>query len=244
MNKLASKDEIRKLIWKKMMELNLSKFPPPFGRIPNFIGAEDAAKRLFTTNLWRNAKTVKVNPDSPQAPVRQQALEDGKTLIMPTPRIRHGFLVLEPKFISREKYAFASTIKGAFVFGKEVNVVDLPKIELVVVGSVAVNIFGERIGKGEGYSEIEWALVREEGKVVDNTPVVTTVHDVQVVEERFETKDYDLPVDWIITPSKIIKTSPILDKPKQIYWNMLTEKKIKEIPILYEKWKRRYRINS
>ncbi|MEM0054489.1 MAG: 5-formyltetrahydrofolate cyclo-ligase, partial [Nitrososphaeria archaeon] len=83
----------------------------------------------------------------------------------------------------------------------------------------------------------EWALVCEEGKVSDNTPVVTTVHDIQVIEERFEIKDYDLPVDWIITPTKIIKTNPVPVKPKQIYWNMLSENKIKEIPILFEKWK-------
>lgn len=237
LNRLVSKDQIRKRIWSKMVELNISKFPPPFGRIPNFVGAEHAAKKLFTTDLWKNAKTVKVNPDSPQAPVRLKALEDNKTLIMPTPRIKQGFLLLEPKLIPKEKFSFASTIRGAFIFGKKVQIKELPDIDLVIVGSVAVNMLGERVGKGEGYSEIEWALVREEGKVSDNTPVVTTVHDIQVIEERFEIKDYDLPVDWIITPTKIIKTNPVPVKPKQIYWNMLSENKIKEIPILFEKWK-------
>ncbi len=234
---MISKDEVRKLIWRKMVELNVSRFPPPFGRIPNFVGAEEAAKKLFTTDMWMKAETVKVNPDSPQSPVRLKALEDAKTLIMPTPRLKNGFLLLEPRSIPEERRVLASTIRGAFIFGKRVDVKDLPKIDLVVVGSVAVNIFGERIGKGEGYSEIEWALVREDDKVEENTPIVTTVHDIQVIDFRFETKDYDLLVNWIITPTKIIKTNPISEKPKRIYWNMLSENKIKEIPILLEKWK-------
>jgi 5-formyltetrahydrofolate cyclo-ligase len=31
--------------------------------------------------------TVKANPDSPQLPVRQRALEDGKTVYMAVPRL-------------------------------------------------------------------------------------------------------------------------------------------------------------
>lgn len=44
---MISKDEVRKLIWKKMVELNVSRFPPPFGINPNFVGAEEAAKNYL-----------------------------------------------------------------------------------------------------------------------------------------------------------------------------------------------------
>jgi len=40
------KDQIRKQIWYLMEERNIARFPRPLhGRIPNFIGAEQAAYR-------------------------------------------------------------------------------------------------------------------------------------------------------------------------------------------------------
>ncbi len=68
------------------------------GRIPNFVGAEQAAERLRECAEWRRAQTVKSNPDSPQLPVRQRALQDGKTLYMAVPRLasERPFLALDP----------------------------------------------------------------------------------------------------------------------------------------------------
>ncbi len=237
---MSQKQSIRELVWKKMVECNVSLFPPPYGRIPNFVGAEVAAQKLSQTIVWKDAQAIKVSPDSPQKPVRFMALKQGMKVVVPTPRLKDGFLLLDPRTIPENRYEFASTIKGAFVYGKKVKVEDLPKIDMVVVGSVAVNLFGERIGKGGGYSEIEWALVYEEGKVGESTPVATTVHDIQVLEERFETKAYDLIVDWIVTPTRIIKTKPLKGKPRGIYWQMLSSRKIHEIPLLFERWKNRF----
>lgn len=39
---------------------------------------------------------------------------------------------------------------------------------------------GYRIGKGEGFSDLEYALMAENGIVSDETVIVTTVHDEQV----------------------------------------------------------------
>jgi len=77
-------------------------------------------------------------------------------------------------------------------------------------------------------------------KVEQSTPVVTTVHDIQVLEEKFDMKVYDLIVDWIITPTRIIKTRPLAEKPRGIYWEMLPSQKIEEIPVLYEMWKDKF----
>jgi 5-formyltetrahydrofolate cyclo-ligase len=237
---LNKKQSIRENIWKKIIECNVSLFPPPYGRIPNFVGAEVAAQKLSETSIWNNARVIKVSPDSPQKPVRFMALKRGMKVIMPTPRLKDGFLLLDPEKIPENSYEFASTIKGAFFYGKKIKIEYLPKIDLVVVGSVAVNLFGERIGKGGGYSEIEWAIAYEMKKVEQSTPVATTVHDIQVLEEKFDTKVYDLIVDWIITPTRIIKTRPLAEKPRGIYWEMLSGQKVEEIPVLYEMWKNRF----
>ncbi len=233
-----SKQELREEVWRRMEELHVTRFPRAFGRIPNFAGAEKAALKLTRIEEWRGINVVKVNPDSPQAPVRRLALLNNITVIMPTPRLREGFLLLEPGRIDARDYGFASTINGAFTLGRKIRLSDLPKIDLVVVGSVVVNEQGERIGKGGGYSEIEWAVARELGKVDEYTPVVTTVHDVQLVKEFFEVAPYDLPLDWVVTPTRILRVRRTREKPKGIYWSLIQPEKIREIPVLQEMFKR------
>lgn len=234
-----SKQEIREEMWRRMEELHVARFPGAFGRIPNFIGAEKAALLLTQLDEWRGARVVKVNPDSPQSHVRRLALTSNMILIMPTPRLRNGFLLLDPGRLDKKDYSFASTIKGAFIHGVKINPADLPRVDLVVAGSVAVNEQGERIGKGGGYSEIEWAIAREHGKVDENTPIVTTIHDVQLVKEDFEAAPYDLPLDYVATPSKIIRIREHRKKPEGIYWNLISTEKIMEIPVLQEMFKLR-----
>jgi hypothetical protein len=57
---------------------------PPDLELRRGRGRRRAAAR---TAVWRDARTVKANPDSPQWPVRQRALEDGKTVYMAVPRL-------------------------------------------------------------------------------------------------------------------------------------------------------------
>ncbi|MGQ9478994.1 MAG: 5-formyltetrahydrofolate cyclo-ligase [Thermoproteota archaeon] len=237
-----TKQEIREETWRKMEKLRVALFPGAFGKIPNFIGAEKAALRLTQLDEWKRATVVKVNPDSPQTYVRKLALVNSMILIMPTPRLRNGFLLLDPRKLDKKDYSFASTIKGAFVYGVKTNSVDLPKIDLVVAGSVTVNEQGDRIGKGGGYSEVEWAVAREHGKVDEDTPIVTTIHDVQLVKEEFEVAPYDLPLDYIVTPSKTIRIHRSRKKPEGIYWNLISPEKIMEIPILQEMFKRKTQV--
>ena len=183
-----------------MEKRGISRFPKPvFHRIPNFVGAEKAAQKLRELPEYKAAKIVFCTPDSPQRPVREMTLKDGKTLVMATPRIKHGFLVITPE-TTAGKEQFASTIKGAFKFGKETT--NFPKPDLIVTGSVAVDKDGNRLGKGRGYGDREVKMIKKKfGKV----PVATTIHDVQLVEYAPSTP-HDEKVDIIVTPTKIIRT--------------------------------------
>ena len=77
---LAAKAALRQEVWTAMRAAKVARFPGAAGRIPNFTGAEAAAERLRGLPAWQAAGTVKANPDSAQWPVRQRALEDGKTV--------------------------------------------------------------------------------------------------------------------------------------------------------------------
>ncbi|MCS7137143.1 MAG: 5-formyltetrahydrofolate cyclo-ligase [Candidatus Caldarchaeum sp.] len=227
------KQEIRVRVWRRLEESGLALFPKPVhGRIPNFRGAEEAAERLTMLKEYRDAEFVKVNPDSPQKHVRRRVLEDGKVLIFPTPRISQGFILLEPRRIPESNIREAATIAGAFKHGVKTHPKRLPKIDFIVAGSVAVSLDGWRVGKGEGYSEIEYALLRMMGKVDAETPVATTVHEIQVVD-HVPRLPFDLPVDVICTNTRTIRC-PKNRKPERIYWSFLPEEKIKAIPLLAE----------
>jgi len=198
-----AKKLLREGIWTKLETSGSARFPLPcYGRIPNFAGSEKAAEQVKLLEEWKNAKVVFVNPDYAQRKVREYALLDGKILVMASPRLKRGYVVVDPKNVKGIEN-FASTIRGAFKYGKMVSPQGMPKPDLIIEGSVAVDVNGHRLGKGHGYGDVEIeALKRMFGEI----PVVTTVHDIQVVDVvPFEEKDEK--VSLIVTPTRLIRIS-------------------------------------
>jgi len=231
---LSDKDDIREEIWRLMEESGVSRFPKPIaGRIPNFEGSERAAGKLIGLPEFKSADVVKVNPDSPQAHVRRNVLRGGKLLIMPTPRLRRGFILVDPREIPRRSLAKASTIGGAFEYGRLCRIGELPNVDLIVAGSVAVSKDGRRIGKGGGYSEIEYGILRDLDLIDENTPVFTTVHDLQIIDQAPKEK-HDFIVDAIITPSEVIGVKRQCAQPNGVIWERITERRAKNMPVLQE----------
>jgi len=193
-------------VWRLMEEKGIARFPRPvFHRIPNFVGAEKAARRLGDLPGYKAAQTVFCNPDAPQGAVREMVLRDGKILVMATPRLKKGFLILDPNTISGSGIPRASTIRGAFKHGRFAGPSEV-KVELFVAGSVAVSLDGGRLGKGSGYSDKEYGLLKDSGGLSSDVLVATTVHDVQIVEE-IPQEAWDVRVDVIVTPTKTIRVA-------------------------------------
>lgn len=226
--------EIRQRIWDLLEAKNLARFPRPVhGRIPNYVGSEKAASALTELDVFKKARRVKVNPDAPQRPVRFNALLQGKVLYMPTPRLREGFLVLDSTTIPKNARKLAASIGGAFKYGEKLGLSDLSQVDAIVVGSVAVSQNGARVGKGEGYSEIEYAILRQLGVVDERTKVLTTVHDVQVVN-AIPVEEHDVPVDVIMTPTRVIVAEDMPPKPHGILWRKITDDMLDDMPMLKE----------
>lgn len=231
----AAKAAIRQRIWSFMEETGIARFPRPvFDRIPNFVGAEEAAERAARSAAFRTADVIKANPDAPQAPLRRRALEEGRHLYMAVPRLREAkcFVALDPKRIRNVREA--ASIRGAFHYGEPVHPRDMRPVDLVVAGSVAVNRKGARIGKGGGYSDLEFALARQFRLVDEITPVLTTVHPCQILEEDLPMTEHDEPVDLIGTPDGVTHAKPSFPKPTGVLWHLLSKDQIFEIPILQE----------
>ena len=242
---MKTKDEIRRAVWDSLKEKRVARFPGVEGRIPNFAGAEACAAILAGVPCWRTAKVIKINPDSPQRAIRQRALSEGKIVYMAVPRLRSEkpFIELDPKKLKCSPYA-ASSIKGAAQHGRPVTLKEVKKIDLVVCGSVAVNRHGARVGKGGGYSDLEFALLVEEKKIGGQTAIVTSVHPLQIVDAEIPMTEHDIPLNAIITPGELIEVKPRFSRPIGIYWKILPQEKIADIPVLANRRNNRPRRTS
>lgn len=228
---------IRKRVWDLMEAKNIAQFPRPVHhRIPNFIGASLAADKLSELEEFKVAKCVKVNPDTPQKQVRFLTLNGEKQLLTPQPRLRTGFFsLLEDSMLSAGTIKEACTSAGVAKYGRPIGLEEKIKVDLIVLGSVAVNpMTGARLGKGEGFAELEYGMLRYMGAIDDSTPVVTSVHDEQLVDDIPIDKllIHDVPVDIICTPTRVIFTNTSIPKPQGIYWEKLSPEKLSQIRIL------------
>jgi len=240
------KQAVREAVWDALSERGVARFPfPPEGRIPNFAGADDACRRLTETAEWRQASVLKCNPDAPQLPVRRAALRADKTVYVAQPRLRDPdpFLRLDPAAI--DDVDAATTVSGISEHGEPVGPGGVDDVDLVVSGSVGVATDGTRIGKGEGYSDLEWALLSELDAVGDDTAVTTTVHELQVLDGPAspipdgatlpDPDPHDVPLDLVVTPERAVRTETPYDRPAGVDWGALDDERLAEMPVLAER---------
>ena len=230
--RFASKAEARQFVWDALEAQGQARFPfPPHGRIPNFAGAMDAARRLFEHEPWRHARALKINPDSPQRYVRRLALERGVRVYVPTPRLAGGFHLLDPEEILPERYGEAATLSSMGQHSRLVALGDIETLDAIVTGCAAVTRSGKRCGKGEGFSDIEFAILLELGHAA--VPVATTVHDLQLLGD-FPSERNDLPLKLICTPSSSIEVAEPPPAPPGIEWQRLSAQDLEAMPVLKE----------
>jgi 5-formyltetrahydrofolate cyclo-ligase len=231
---MRPKEDVRREVWRAMERDGVSRFPGAEGRIPNFAGAKAAAERLARHPAWTNAQTLKANPDSPQTHVRRLALTQRKVLVMAVPRLReqHPFRLLDPSTLDQDELREAATIKGALKHGRVIDLDEVPELDLVLTGSVAVNLKGARLGKGGGFSDLEYALLSEAGKIDRRTVIATTVHPIQILRENLLMTGHDIPVNLIATPRAVIEVDGAYRRPPGVLWDHLQPPQIHEIPVL------------
>ena len=175
---------------------------------------------------------IKANPDLPQLPARARALAGGKRLYMAVPRLaaERPFVLLDPAELDVPPRRAAS-IRGALEHGRPVAIEEMERVDLVVCGTVAVNRAGVRVGKGGGFSDLEFGMLVEAGLVDAATLLTTTVHPAQVLDGDLPETAHDFRVDLVVTPERAIRTGAT-GRPPGILWDHLDQAKIAEVPVL------------
>jgi len=232
----SGKDKLRHEIWTALKESG-NAIGDPFGSISNFVGADKAADLLAELPIWKRARVVKFNPDAPQAPVRLRAMQDGKIVYMAVPRLAEDkcFIELTAQDLLARGIALEDACQWqiAVKIGKRVIFEEMQPIDLAVTGCVAVTRAGGRTGKGAGFADLEFAMLRQAGLLSPQTPIVTTVHSLSVVEnERLPLQPHDTFLNWIITPEEVIEVKNVGPQPGGIDWDRILPDQYKTIPVL------------
>ncbi len=184
---------VRKFVWDKMTNQGIARFPfPIYGRIPNFIGSDKAAGKIKLLPNYLNSLCIFTGPDFALKALRDLILKDDKVLAYATPHMKEFKMI---------KGRFNTTIKNLAKFGEKLA----KNVDFAVVGSVAVDLNGNRIGKGSGYGdrEIKYLKKKFEGK---NFLAGTLVHSSQVFEDFSHLKEsHDEKINFILTEKELIK---------------------------------------
>jgi len=228
-----TKDAIREKVWTRITAAGICRFPGAEGRVPNFVGAQRAAALLAELTIWKRAKVVKVDTSAPLLAVRRNALQQGKIVYLAMPGLpsERCFLEIDPGKLGIRAVA-ASNIRGALQLGHAVSPHEMRPVDMVVVGSVAVTKQGARVGHGGGSEDLEYALLREASKTREYTPIMTLVHPLQIVNDRIPMRAHDIPVDFLVTPDHVVAAPSLYQRPRGIMWDLLTEDRIRSIPLL------------
>lgn len=230
MSLAKQKAAVREEVWRKLDERRVAHPRPCRGWIPIFAGSRVAAMKVPKKRFFQEAQVVYASADPSLQPLREEVLRAGKQLVMMLPGFR-GFVVVDGRSVSNEVLRTAASPRGALAYGTQTRVIERARIDLVALGSVAVDRQGGRLGRGDGHHDLEYAVLRELGAVDNRVAVITLVHDLQLVD-RVPMELHDAPVDYIATPSLFIKAEGGYRKPGGVIWDLIDSATAERLPLL------------
>jgi 5-formyltetrahydrofolate cyclo-ligase len=234
------RDAIRRSVWERLRNVAVpdSRFHLDFSMyIPDYEGSERIHEAIRRLPFYEGTGAVFVTPDNNLQSLRAGFLRERRPLLITTYGILRGFVFFSPGNVPPGSEDYAASLDGAERFGTRLDlqaIAQLERLDFLVTGASAVSKEGIRFGKGHGYFDVEWALLRELKVVGEETPVVACVHDVQYVEADLPSRTTDTLVDWIITPTRTIEVERTRPKPSGIDWELLDATLLRTIPPLQE----------
>ncbi|MEU6645049.1 5-formyltetrahydrofolate cyclo-ligase [Saccharomonospora sp. NPDC046836] len=205
--------------------------------VPDFAGSARCHELLRELPAYHAAATVFITPDNSLERLRALALDDGKTVLVPTFGMRRGIVALRPDAVPPADRELAATLDGLERKGQRLTLAqltDIGGVDLLVTGAMAVTSQGVHIGGGQAYLDLEWGILTELGLAGQATTVAAVVHPVQVVDAPLRPQRFDLPLDTIVTPDGVLDTGAAFPRPHGITWQALRPDLVNTIAYLAE----------
>ncbi|KAI3389229.1 hypothetical protein SNEBB_007778 [Seison nebaliae] len=236
-NKITLRNRMWNFMNNKYMNENYKKF--------HYINTNFTPHNRLDTGMFdklpffNEATKIKCDPDFAYLPLRLKIVTQNKELFIPNSRNHNSILysISVPVHFKNDK-SYASYLvssKGMREFGKPVHQSELPKLQVLVVAAVGVDLCGNQIGKGGSFSDMEYCVLREYGVITDDTVVVSFVDDNQIYKgiiPSTKMNEHDIVIDVIVTPTQIIRTTPNRKKPTGIIWNKISRRQYRRIYLL------------
>lgn len=237
---LKDRSTFRLRTWKMLRKVARpdSRFHWDFSRcIPDFLGSEECTVKVRRMEVYKKANLLFITPDNCLETLREACIRDGKAYLMTPYAIERDMLLLSRRNVPRGKAELSSVLDGAERFAKSLSlrqVKNLGRVDLLVTGVSVVNTEGVRYGKGHGFFDVEWAIFRDLGMVDEGTPIIAVAHNCQVTAQTFPVSPNDTIIDYIVTPSRVIRIKTKRQKPSGIDWELLPAEMFARIPPLQE----------
>jgi 5-formyltetrahydrofolate cyclo-ligase len=235
-----NKAQARAAVWSKLNKVAKpdSRFHLDFNEyIPDFEGSQAATARLTELDIYHQAKTLFITPDNCLEHLRAQTARDGKVQIISSYGIRRGMIELKAQKVPAGMEEYAVVLDVIEGLGRYITLAELQeryRFDLVVTGASVVSQSGVRFGKGHGFFDLEWAMFYQIGVVDQSTPVVSFVHDYQVVDIELTPSPYDTICDLIVTPTRLIHIHDPQKPTQGVIWDKLEPGMMDSIPPLRE----------
>ncbi len=201
---LSRRERLRRRIWHLMENEGVLTFPlEVFGRVPNFVGAEQAAELLAQQPEFVQTKVVFVSPDHVLRRVRELVLENGKVLAVSLPR-RLARLSKHPLLQITERKAIksAASIDDFLRYGQPLSM----PVDLAVLSSVVVDRLGNRLTPRQEFGDREWQMLVDNGFVHERTKIATIVHPLQFADDLAKwVTEKDVKAHLIVTPEEVVR---------------------------------------
>ncbi len=185
---------------------------------------------------YKDAKQLFVGPAPLLQQIRINALLDNKQLIMPGPGLREGFFLLQPFSVPFKDLAHAVTYKGLARYGRRLDMNNLADFQIgfFLTDLLAVDNKGGFVGDGLGFFDLSVAVLSKIGAVAEHFSCWGVSGKMQVQAEDIDLDTWDVHLNGVVTPDKIIEFGNKLCGGQEIVWQELDQKRIKKITPLWK----------
>ncbi len=157
--------------------------------------------KLKKIPIYQNSKTIMVylsfGNEVDSSELIKDCFKDGKRVVVPY-CIKKDMSIMPTEI--KDSNIDTTQAKVGYIQPKKESLipVDIAEIDLIVLPGIAFDRKGYRVGFGAGYYD------RFLGKLNFAIPTIGLAYDFQMVESFIRMKDYDIPVDYVMTEERIV----------------------------------------
>jgi len=204
------------------------------------------AERLRGLSFYGNADTVFVSGDHSLRQVRINCLLDGKKLIMPAAGLKEGFFLIKPHTVPFKNIPQAVTFRGLPRFGNRLTDKDLSRltINIILTDALAIDPSGARLGDGNGFFDLSYALLGISGALPECPAVFAVVDSEDVVADQLPVDPWDVNMTGAVTPDHVRFFPKRRQQRPQIFWHELLLKRIRKVRPLWDLYQKKVAVSD